>query len=79
MTVHELAAQIVAEGGHPASYVSVARPDGTRLSIHSDVLSLADYHFLLSLVRGADDHGQPSPDQVARNRARLAHDRARRH
>lgn len=76
MTLQELAALIVKEGREPASYFTVPAHDGSRRSVFNQKLSAADYHFLLSLVRGADDHGQPSPDQVARNRARLAHDAA---
>ncbi|GGH63150.1 hypothetical protein GCM10011341_38020 [Frigidibacter albus] len=63
-----LAAQIIADRGHPATYVSPPRPDQTRTTINGKVLTAQQYMtLLLMLVRGAQDQPRQLTPAAARS------------
>lgn len=72
MNLHQLAARISELGGSVESHFTMARNDGTRLSVWGDELSAAQFSMLLSLVQ----HGvhPTSADARARARAHFVHD-----
>lgn len=71
MTLNEIAARIIEQGGTVASHFTVPRADGSRLSVWGEV-SAGQFSVLLSLV---ESRGQPStPEARARAKAHFVHD-----
>ena len=76
MTLREMADQIRREGGHPESYVTPPRADGTRRTVWGDELTAAQWGELWRLTRPV---AAPvaTEEQKAKWRALAAHARAR--
>ena len=76
MTLREMADQIRREGGHPESYVTPPRADGTRRTVWGDEITATQWGELLRMTRPVTAP-VATEEQKAKWRALAAHARAR--
>ncbi len=68
MNLPDLVARIKQAGGHPESYVTAPRKDGTRTTIYGGVLTAEEWQEVLRMIRPITSQGI-TPEMRARNRA----------